>query len=274
MKDPAFLFYSKDWIEGTAEMMPEEKGIYIDLLCHQHQHGSIPSDTKRLCKIVRMSESDLIPLWDVVKAKWIANGDQNGERLVNTKLKGVMTDRADKGHKNKIIGVFASLLRKHDLTKVEYSKVRSLFKVDDFIPFPTEVATERLTEWFTNWFDQRSKSIVNGNAIEDVNTGTNTEIQSTGIAPEKTELQKAFDAYLEMRKKIKKPATDRAIELVKKKVNRLAPGNVQLAIDILNQSILNGWQDVYELKTEGTFIKGKNGKDGSESEQSKYLPID
>lgn len=37
-KDPAFLFYVQDFIMGTMLMSHEEVGIYIRLLCVQHQH--------------------------------------------------------------------------------------------------------------------------------------------------------------------------------------------------------------------------------------------
>ena len=37
MKDPAFLFYSSDFLSGTMLMTDEEIGQYIKLLCLQHQ---------------------------------------------------------------------------------------------------------------------------------------------------------------------------------------------------------------------------------------------
>jgi len=40
-KDPAFLFYSSDFLTGTILLTNEQKGIYITLLCIQHQHGGI-----------------------------------------------------------------------------------------------------------------------------------------------------------------------------------------------------------------------------------------
>lgn len=40
-KDPAFLFYSSDFLTGTMFMNNEQVGIYIRLLCAQHQHGGI-----------------------------------------------------------------------------------------------------------------------------------------------------------------------------------------------------------------------------------------
>lgn len=39
MKDPAFLFYSSDFLTGTMTMSNEQVGKYIRLLCLQHQKG-------------------------------------------------------------------------------------------------------------------------------------------------------------------------------------------------------------------------------------------
>lgn len=44
MKDPAFLFYSGDFKSATELMTDEEVGIYIRLICTQHQHGSIEKE--------------------------------------------------------------------------------------------------------------------------------------------------------------------------------------------------------------------------------------
>ena len=43
--DPAFLFYSQDFIVGTMAMPFEEKGKYITLLCYQHQTGHFSLET-------------------------------------------------------------------------------------------------------------------------------------------------------------------------------------------------------------------------------------
>lgn len=40
-KDPAFLFYSSDFLTGTAFMSAEQVGHYIRLICYQHQHGHL-----------------------------------------------------------------------------------------------------------------------------------------------------------------------------------------------------------------------------------------
>ena len=41
MKDPAFLFYTGDFLSGTMFFTDEQVGIYIRLLMAQHQHGRL-----------------------------------------------------------------------------------------------------------------------------------------------------------------------------------------------------------------------------------------
>ena len=81
-KDPAFLFYPKDWLEGTAHMMPEEKGVYIDLLAHQHQRDYLPNDLNRLARISGLSIKKFSKIWDVINEKFI---EIDSEKLINTK---------------------------------------------------------------------------------------------------------------------------------------------------------------------------------------------
>jgi len=47
-KDPAFLFYSSDFLSGITDLTMEERGQYITLLCLQHQKGSLSEKTIRL----------------------------------------------------------------------------------------------------------------------------------------------------------------------------------------------------------------------------------
>lgn len=169
MKDPAFLFYSKDWLEGTAELMPNEKGIYIDLLCHQHQKGDLPSDIIRLARIVGLSVSEFEPIWSVIKDKFkaidITNDGAIATRIANEKLSDVMGDRAEKGRKNKIVGIFSGLLRKANLSNLYYKKIRSEFNIEEF----NDIDSDRLSDRISEWFAFRLKSIANENATEDVN---------------------------------------------------------------------------------------------------------
>lgn len=51
MKDPAFLFYSSDFLSGTLLMTDEQIGQYIKILCLQHQKGHLKEkDMLNICK--------------------------------------------------------------------------------------------------------------------------------------------------------------------------------------------------------------------------------
>ncbi len=48
MKDPAYLFYSSDFLTGCASLTMEERGQYITLLSLEHQLGRLSEKTIRL----------------------------------------------------------------------------------------------------------------------------------------------------------------------------------------------------------------------------------
>lgn len=65
----------------------------------------------------------------------------------------------------------------------------------------------------------------------------------------------AWAAFLDMRKKIKKPATDYAKTLLIKKLAAFYANDLDPGV-ILNQSIMNGWQDLYAPKEKSTAYRG------------------
>lgn len=49
-KDPAFLFYPNDFTTGTQFFSDQQVGIYVRILCAQHQHGHLnKSQMQKLC---------------------------------------------------------------------------------------------------------------------------------------------------------------------------------------------------------------------------------
>ena len=68
------------------------------------------------------------------------------------------------------------------------------------------------------------------------------------------EFSQTFQDYLEMRIKIRRPATTKAQELVLKDLHKY---DIKTAIAMLEQSIIGSWQGVYSLKDKG----GKYGSD-------------
>ena len=61
------------------------------------------------------------------------------------------------------------------------------------------------------------------------------------------ELNQAILAFMEYRKSVKKPMTDHAVKLLLTKLNGMTQ-YIPEQIEILNQSIVNGWQGIFPLK--------------------------
>ena len=68
------------------------------------------------------------------------------------------------------------------------------------------------------------------------------------------DLQNALVSFVEFRKGIKKPMTDKAIDLLIGKLKDMTP-DIYKQIEILNQSIMNGWQGIFPLKEEAQAVR-------------------
>ena len=75
------------------------------------------------------------------------------------------------------------------------------------------------------------------------------------------DFKNTFLEFKKMRTKIRKPMTDRAIELTFYKLLELSNGNKNIAIKILEQSIENSWQGVFELKNKSNDIDKNRAPD-------------
>lgn len=83
------------------------------------------------------------------------------------------------------------------------------------------------------------------------------------------EFQEAFKDFLDMRKKMKKPATERAVKLLILTLVTLAKDSDELAIKIIDQSIVKGYLDFYPLKDQEymapkNFNPSTHGRAGNE----------
>lgn len=80
---------------------------------------------------------------------------------------------------------------------------------------------------------------------------------------DKSPLDLAMDEFAKARKAMKKPLTDRARELTLMELEKLAPGDDEMKIAIINQSIQRGWQGVFELKDDSLKPTPKPKSSGS-----------
>lgn len=65
-------------------------------------------------------------------------------------------------------------------------------------------------------------------------------------------LKSLYLDYIEMRKFIKSPMTERALSMLISKVNQLEPNNVDRQKEMLKTAIMNNWKSVYPLKDKQT----------------------
>lgn len=97
---------------------------------------------------------------------------------------------------------------------------------------------------------QQSTTIEEGKK-ERKEEGKNIKKRSTKVLPEKYSesepLNNAILAFIAHRKSIKAPISEHALDLTLKRLDKIAESE-QEKIDILNQSIMNGWKGIFELK--------------------------
>lgn len=78
-KDPAVLFYTSDFLSGTFTMSNEQVGMYIRLLCLQHQKGKLTE--KDMLSICRAYDVDI---WSKFKNE---DGAFYNERMYNETIR-------------------------------------------------------------------------------------------------------------------------------------------------------------------------------------------
>ncbi|GFI24563.1 hypothetical protein IMSAGC011_03364 [Lachnospiraceae bacterium] len=112
---------------------------------------------------------------------------------------------------------------------------------------------ENPTQLNTNISNTKKLNIYLSNHSGANNKLTNKPDSSRAYYPEDARLNEAFKAFVYMRKRINKPLTNKAIELTKESLAQMAAGvngkmDIEKAIGILNQSVMNSWQSLCDLK--------------------------
>ena len=97
--------------------------------------------------------------------------------------------------------------------------------------------------------------------VAENNTSNNNKVSKVNARPvenfdsiiesatESSELREALIEFVKFRKLIKKPMTNKALELIISKLNKIATTDRE-RVEILNQSIERGWAGVFALKSD------------------------
>lgn len=104
-----------------------------------------------------------------------------------------------------------------------------------------------------NGEDNNPPVLPNGNTVPPSGGGRKKPAPKAVYSPDPA-LDDAIHEFVKHRKAMRKPMTDKAIELFINKLNKLAPGDNDKQIRLINTAIEHGWQSVYEEKQQSNVV--------------------
>ena len=121
-------------------------------------------------------------------------------------------------------------------------------------PTTGKPTAENRTLLNTNRLNTNNKEVskVNARPVENFNSIIEE-------ATESEELRSALIEFVKFRKLVKKPMTNKALELIISKLNRLGSSDRE-KVEIINQSIERGWAGVFALKSDEPMQQGRYGQ--------------
>jgi len=149
-----------------------------------------------------------------------------------------------------------------DVNESKVTRILNAFEIEQQIEQQTSNKNRLIT--VVNWdkyqlCDQLTEQQLNNNRTT-TEQQVNTNKKNKNVKNEKNvintysdipELNEVILEFVKFRKGIKKPMTDNAVKLMIGKLNKMT-SNVNEQIEILNQSIMNGWTGLYPLKKDST----------------------
>jgi hypothetical protein len=267
MRDPAFLFYSKDFYEATRTMLPKERACYIDLLIYQHQNEYIPNEIERIS--MYCSGIDEATLQATLQAKFkLCDKGWYNERLFE-----VIEQRKAFGEKQSDNGLIGQFFKKakSSLPSKDYTKLK------EFIYF-TYTKEKLISDLKINnnheamlqaMLQAMLKHLVNVNVIvnEDVNINSSLKEKEFNFKNSLLEFvndEQVVNDYMEVRKKKKGANTETAFNLLMDKINE----SNMLPIDCIKKCIERNW-----LSFDIEWLNKQSFNNGKPPEKSKTEQI-
>ena len=169
-KDPAFLFYTSDFLTGTLTMTDEQVGKYIRLLCLQHQKGELSE--KDMLFICKSHDEDIFSKFKIIDGKYF------NERLKEESIKRIKYSESRRN--NKLKKNISSSYVKHmeneneneDINKDENNKGKpkkekfappSLDEVDKFFKEHGYTNADKAWNYYNDgdWKDSKGNQVAN-----------------------------------------------------------------------------------------------------------------
>lgn len=225
-----YPFFPKKFKSATRHLTAEQDGIYRRLIDeYMETREPLPDNDIALARIAGVSEINWLDASRILRAFFTHKNGLLFHPFCDQQLD--IQDKKTKIRKNSAEKAAKKRWSKNDINQKDECVTHTNRNTDAMRADATETETETVlnTSVFNNPLPPKR--------------GVNEVSIPEWIPPD------VWKAFLDMRKAIKKPATPRAQNLIIKKTEELTH-DTATRIAIIDQSIRNGWQDVYALKTD------------------------
>lgn len=222
-KDPSVLFYTSDFMVGTMDMTNEEVGMYIRLLCLQHQKGGFLMDSHM--KFICGAYAEKV----YSKFKIDESGRYFNERMLNEMNKRVAYCESRRNNLKKTRSNFSPHMDHHmenenkDVNERERREEKGIGK------------DRGMGEG-----EPREKG-----GKEEKKTSQHMQSHTT-----RPKLQKALEDFTVYRENMNKPFDDTTYGYFIEKLERLSFGKENLKLLLLGNAMSGGYPDIYPLSPE------------------------
>ena len=262
-KDPAFLFYSTDFYEGTRTMLPEERACFLDLMIYQHQRGYIPNDIKRV--LLYCNGIDEATLKATLEAKF----KLTDKGWINERLQMVIEEReaySEKQSINGIVGQFwkkaKAILNKKDfdtlkdsLSNQSNNDILELIKDKEI----NKATLEAMLEALLKHLEDRDRNRIKDIDLEEGGTGETKPKKDADmdiinkLEVEPLLIQVVYDWLKYKRTRGESYKSDKSVSLFIANLTKYSGGDISKARQIIEQSMANNWAGIFELKKPVSF---------------------
>lgn len=228
MTEPYIPFYPADHLADTMHLTLEEQGAYTKLMFVMWRAGGyLEDDDKKTCLILGVTQKKWIQIKSSLKEFFVYENGKFFQKRLLAERRSAEEIRIKKSEAGRASAKAKSLNNK------------------DTTPTPVENVLEQTpNKNSTTRAVLRTPEPILSEA--NASSSRSNHPQKSIILPDWLPAE-PWQSFEEMRKKIKKPMTDRARELVMAKLDRFrAQGHDPT--EILNHSVLNNYQDIYEPK--------------------------
>ena len=197
------------------------------------------------------------------------------QRLLNGNISKILKKKLIKNKKGTYTFFALNEINYQKLLRVKHESCEEEYNAGAEIPTGTNYSgandTTGTNHSGAHWNEsfQPKDSSINNSSIN--NNKKEKEKKKTKKEPTQTEIDEVISAYtsneelkatliefVKFRKSIKRVMTTRALELLLKKLDKLSNDD-NTKIEILNESIMNGWNGIFPLKDNSTPINKNKG---------------